>query len=130
LHCYQPSIANETHLLDDLLLLNQESTDDTVLDAVGTARATVGTLDGLGGLGDSGILAGAQGGDLLDMLGQQQAKRKCPVGERSRQDGREAHGRAQLQLPDPLFHPTRFYDHDLSPSLSPELLPPQLMDCG
>jgi hypothetical protein len=51
-------------LLDDLLLLDEESADDTVTDAVGAAGATVGTLDGLLGAGDLGVLAGAKGGDL------------------------------------------------------------------
>ena len=52
-------------LLDDLLLLDQESTDDTVLDAAGASRSTVGALDGLLGLGDLGVLAGAEGGNLM-----------------------------------------------------------------
>ena len=51
-------------LLDDLLLLDQEGADDTVTDAVGAAGATVGTLDGLLGAGDLGVLARAEGGDL------------------------------------------------------------------
>jgi hypothetical protein len=51
-------------LLDDLLLLDEESADDTVTDAVGAAGATVGTLDGLLGAGDLGVLARAEGGDL------------------------------------------------------------------
>lgn len=33
------------------------------LDAVGASRATVGAGDGLGGLGDGGILAGAESWD-------------------------------------------------------------------
>ena len=51
-------------LLDDLLLLDKEGADDTVTDAVGAAGATVGTLDGLLGAGDLGVLAGTEGGDL------------------------------------------------------------------
>lgn len=51
-------------LLDDLLLLDQEGADDAVPDAVTASRATVGALDGLLGLGDLGVLAGAEGGDL------------------------------------------------------------------
>jgi hypothetical protein len=47
-------------LLDDFLFLDQESTDDTVLDAVGATRTTVGTLDGLGGLGNLSILTRAE----------------------------------------------------------------------
>ena len=51
-------------LLDDLLLLDEEGADDTVADAVGAAGATVGTLDGLLGAGDLGVLAGTEGGNL------------------------------------------------------------------
>ena len=51
-------------LLHNLLLLNQESADNTVLDATGTARATVGTADVLLGAGDLGVRARTQGGDL------------------------------------------------------------------
>jgi hypothetical protein len=51
------------HLLDDLLLLDQESTNDAVLDTVGAARATIGTGDSLLGLGDGGVLPGAEGRD-------------------------------------------------------------------
>jgi len=54
-----------TDLLDDLLLLDQECADDAVADAVGTARATVGALDGLCGLRDLGILARAESGNLF-----------------------------------------------------------------
>lgn len=53
-------------LLDDLLLLNEESTDDTVADAVAAAGTTVGTLDSLLGLGELSVLAGAEGRDLCD----------------------------------------------------------------
>ena len=52
------------HLLDDLLLLDQEGADDAVLDAVGAPRATVRAADGLLGLRDLGVLAGSEGGDL------------------------------------------------------------------
>ena len=51
-------------LLDNLLLLNQEGAGDTVLDAVGAARATVGTLDGLLGAGDLSVFTWAEGWDL------------------------------------------------------------------
>ena len=54
-------------LLDDLLLLDQESTDDAVLDAAGASRSTVGALDGLLGAGDLGVLAGAEGWDTLEL---------------------------------------------------------------
>lgn len=53
-------------LLDDLLLLNEESTNDTVADAVAAAGTTVGTLDSLLGLGELSVLAGAEGRDLCD----------------------------------------------------------------
>jgi hypothetical protein len=52
------------HLLDDLLLLNEESSDNTVTDTATASRATVGTLDGLLGLADLGVLAGSESGDL------------------------------------------------------------------
>lgn len=52
------------HLLDDLLLLDQEGADNAVTHAVAASRATVGALDGLLGVADLGVLAGAQGGDL------------------------------------------------------------------
>ena len=51
-------------LLDDLLLLDQESADNAVLDAVGAAGATVGALDGLLGARDGGVLAGTESRDL------------------------------------------------------------------
>lgn len=53
------------HLLDDLLLLDEEGTDDTVAHAVTASGATVCSLDSLLGLGDLGVLAGAQGRDLI-----------------------------------------------------------------
>ena len=46
--------------LDDLLLLDKESTDDLLLDSVGRDGTTVSTADGLLGLGDVGVLAGSQ----------------------------------------------------------------------
>lgn len=52
------------NLLDDLLLLDQEGTDDTVLDATGAARATVGTADVLLGAGDLSIFTRTESGDL------------------------------------------------------------------
>lgn len=52
------------HLLDNLLLLDQERADDTVTHAVAAPRTTVCALDGLLGLGDLGVLAGSQSGDL------------------------------------------------------------------
>lgn len=51
-------------LLDNLLLLDQEGAHDTVPNAVGAARATVGTLDGLLRPRDLGVLARAEGWDL------------------------------------------------------------------
>ena len=53
------------HLLDDLLLLDQEGTDDAVTNAVTASRATVCALNGLLGLGDLGVLARSEGGDLF-----------------------------------------------------------------
>lgn len=50
-------------LLYDLLLLDQERTYNAVLDTVGAARTTVSTLNGLLGLGDLGVLAGAESRD-------------------------------------------------------------------
>ena len=55
------------HLLDHLLLLDQESTDDTILDAVGTSRSAVRTLDGLLGAGNGGVFAGAEGRDTGEL---------------------------------------------------------------
>ena len=52
------------HLLDNLLFLDQERADNTVLDATGAARTTVGTADVLLGARDLRVLARAQGGDL------------------------------------------------------------------
>lgn len=52
------------NLLDNLLLLDQESADNAVPDAVGAARATVGTLNGLLWAGDLRILARAESWDL------------------------------------------------------------------
>lgn len=54
-------------LLDDLLLLNEESADDAVLDAVGASRTTVGALNSLLGAGDGGVLAGAEGGNTGEL---------------------------------------------------------------
>jgi hypothetical protein len=54
------------HLLDDLLLLDQESADNAVLD-VGASRSTVRTLDGLLGAGDGGIFAGTEGRDTGEL---------------------------------------------------------------
>lgn len=48
-------------LLDNLLLLDKESTDNLLLDAVGAERATVSTVDSLLGVVDTGVLAGSQG---------------------------------------------------------------------
>lgn len=49
--------------LDNLLLLNKEGSDNSVLDTVGAQRSAVSSLDGLGGLGNSGKLSGSEGGD-------------------------------------------------------------------
>lgn len=58
------------HLLDNLLLLDQEGADDSVTDAVAAPGTTVGALDGLLGLGDLGVLAGAESGNLDINAGQ------------------------------------------------------------
>lgn len=52
------------NLLDNLLLLNQESTDNAVLDTSGAAGTTVGTADVLLGAGDLGVFTGTEGGNL------------------------------------------------------------------
>jgi hypothetical protein len=52
-------------LLDDLLLLNQESANNSVADAVGAAGSTIGTADSLLGLGNLSILTGTESNDLL-----------------------------------------------------------------
>lgn len=53
-------------LLDDLLLLDQESTNDSVTDAVGAAGTTVGTVNGLLAAGDASVLGGAESRDLKE----------------------------------------------------------------
>jgi len=73
------------HLLDDLLLLDEESTDDPVLDAVCASRTTVknqhhfskqllyhcnipiGALDGLLGAADGGVFARTESGDTSEL---------------------------------------------------------------
>lgn len=49
------------NLLDDLLLLNQESSHDSLLDTVGATRATVDTGNGLAGLRQSGVSSWSHG---------------------------------------------------------------------
>lgn len=51
------------HSLDDLLLLNQEGSDDSLLDTVGTSGTTVSSLDGLVGLRDRSVLSWSQRGN-------------------------------------------------------------------
>lgn len=53
------------HLLDNLLLLNQEGSHNAVPDAVSASRSTICTLNSLLWPGDLGVLAGSEGGDLL-----------------------------------------------------------------
>lgn len=50
--------------LDDLLLLDEESTDDAVADARGAAGATISTVHGLLALRDAREHTGTQGLDL------------------------------------------------------------------
>jgi hypothetical protein len=52
------------NLLHNLLLLNQERTHNTVLDAVGAAGTSIRALDGLLWAGDGAVFAGTKGGDL------------------------------------------------------------------
>lgn len=52
------------HLLNNLLLLNQESAYDAVSYTVGAPRASIRSLHGLLGLGNRGVLAWSQGGNL------------------------------------------------------------------
>lgn len=53
------------HLLDDLLLLDQESSDDPVPHAVGASRTTIGTLDSLLRSGGGGIFTGSESRNLF-----------------------------------------------------------------
>ena len=55
------------NLLDNLLLLNQESTDNAVLDTSGAAGTTVGTADVLLGAGDLGVFTGTKGGNTREL---------------------------------------------------------------
>jgi hypothetical protein len=52
------------NLLDNLLLLNQERTNDTVPNTVGTSRSSVRALNGLLGAGDLGVFTGSESWDL------------------------------------------------------------------
>jgi len=70
------------HLLDNLLLLNQESTGDAVTDAVATSRTTVCALDSLLGARETCVLARPLGGDLLNVACQRLAvsiNRSCLI---------------------------------------------------
>ena len=53
------------HLLDDLLLLDQEGAHDAVPHAVAAPRTAVRALHRLLGLGDLGVLAGPESRDLF-----------------------------------------------------------------
>jgi len=55
-------------LLDDLLLLDQESAGDTVTNAVSTSRATVRALDSLVGARECGVFTGSLCWDLLSAI--------------------------------------------------------------
>ena len=75
------------HSLDNLLFLNQEGSDNSLLDTVGTSRTAVSSLHGLVGLGNLSVLSWSQRRDtwqlaatvttldlrslLLDVLGNQ-----------------------------------------------------------
>lgn len=56
------------HLLDDLLLLDEEGTHDPIPHAVAASGAAIDTLDRLLWLRDLGILAWSQGRDLFGHL--------------------------------------------------------------
>jgi hypothetical protein len=51
------------HTLNDLLFLNEEGTDDSLLDTAGADVTTVGTLDGLVWLGNVGVFTWSQAGN-------------------------------------------------------------------
>lgn len=53
------------HLLHNLLFLDQKRAHDPVLNTVRAPRAAVGALHGFPGLGDGGVFAGPEGGDLF-----------------------------------------------------------------
>ena len=53
-----------TNLLDNLLFLDQEGTNDTILDAVTAAGTTIRSRDGLCWLGDLGVFSWAESWDL------------------------------------------------------------------
>ena len=55
------------HSLDDLLLLNQEGSDDSLLDTVGASGTTVSSLHGLVGLGHLGVLSWSQRRDTWQL---------------------------------------------------------------
>ena len=55
------------HLLHNLLLLDQESSHNPVLGAVGAAAAAVCAGDGLLGTGDGGVFARTEGWDLQNI---------------------------------------------------------------
>lgn len=56
------------HLLDNLLLLDQERANDTVLDTAGASRSTVCSLNGLLWAGDVCVFAGSEGWDTLKLV--------------------------------------------------------------
>lgn len=58
------------HLLDDLLLLDQEGPHDPVAHAVAAARAAVGAGHVLAGFGGGRVFVGAEGGNLDRREGQ------------------------------------------------------------
>lgn len=56
------------HLLDDLLFLDQECANDTVLDTAGASRSTVCSLNRLLGAGDVGVFAWSESWDALKLV--------------------------------------------------------------
>ena len=55
-------------LLHDLLLLNQERTNDTVPNAVSTSRSSIGALNCLLWTGDLRVFAGSESWDLWEIM--------------------------------------------------------------
>lgn len=66
------------NLLDNLLLLNQESADNAVLDAVAAARATVGAVDSLLGTRQLGVFTGPESRNLKGQDCQSQPRPNIP----------------------------------------------------
>jgi len=68
LHRLDERLALALQGLDDLLLLDEEGAHDTLAQAAVAQHSTVGPGHGLQALGHAGALAGAGGGDTLQLL--------------------------------------------------------------